>query len=187
MKKKILLLSICFFFLFANLLNAGELTIKVTKKATIDSTNSSDYGRLLFKFDLPSQLKKSFIDYAEIVLKTEPDISNARLVALFAYPLTKNWEENNVSWNSPWTSEGGDYIDSLGFSGLLLKSKDYRIALDITEIVRLWVNKSLSNYGLILFPLEPEYSLKLLHHPDLSENVDAEVRIFYTGKDKKLK
>lgn len=184
MRKKILLLVGCSFFLFASFLNGAELNIEVTKTATIDSTNSSAYGRLLFKFELPSHLEKSSIDYAELIFKAEPNISNTRLVVLSAYPLTRDWEENNVSWNSPWTDEGGDYIDTLGLSGLLLKSKDYKIALDITEILRLWVDNSLSNYGLILIPLEPEYSLKLLHHPDLSDDVDAKVRIFYTMKVK---
>ncbi len=185
MEKKVLLLVICFFFLFAAFLNGAELKIEVIKTATIDSTNKSFYGRLLFKFDLPSQLEEGFIDYAEIIFKSEPNMSNARTVVLGAYPLTRDWEENDVAWDSPWTDEGGDYIDSLGLSGLLLKSKDYRIALDITQIVRLWVKKSLSNYGLVLIPLESEYSLKLLHHPDLPDDVNAEVRIFFTAKEKK--
>jgi len=187
MKK--ILSSISIFLLLTSLVNSAEVTIPVSQTAVICSGFDSNYGRLLFKFDLPKELDSAFIDYSEIIFKAEPEpsYSNAKLIVIAAYPLSRDWSADNVSWTSPWTNPGGDYIDSIYCSALLFKSEDYQIGLDITPLVRLWIDNSLSNYGLILLPLGSDCSLKLSRHSSLENNANALVKIYYTPPDRKLR
>jgi len=187
MKKIILLISILL--LLTSLLNSAELTIPVSQTAVICSGFDSNYGRLLFKFDLPKELDSAFIDYSEIIFKAEPEpsYSNAKLIVIGAFPLSRDWSVDYVFWSAPWLNPGGDYIDSIYCSALLLKSDDYEIGLDITQIVRLWGENSLFNYGLILMSLGSECPFKFSHHSSLEKNANAEVKIYYTPPDRKLR
>jgi len=187
MKK--ILLSISIFLLLTSLVNSAEVTIPVSQTAVICSGFDSNYGRLLFKFDLPKELDSAFIDYAEIVFKAEPEPSyaDAKLVVVGAFPVTNDWTADNVTWSLPWSNPGGDYIDSIYDSALLLKSDGYEIGLDITQITRLWAEKSLSNYGLILLAVDPDCFLKLSHHSSFEKNGNVEVKIYYTPPDRKLR
>jgi hypothetical protein len=178
----IFLIAISLFTFLGFSVQAAQLNISVSQTATIDLTNS-DAGRLLFKFDLPQELSKGFIDYAELIFKSEPEPSSSNRVIISGFPLTKSWDEKSVSWTNPWTTGGGDYLDTIMATCLNPKQKTRLTSLDITEIVRMWVEEIIPNYGLILMDADRvDGKLKLQQSPKLPEGIKAQVRIFYTPR-----
>ncbi len=65
------------------------------------------------------------------------------------YRLTKNWNESNVSWNSPWSKKGGDFATQAlaSSSNSSLKTwEDY----DVGSAVKDMVENSGNNYGFLI-------------------------------------
>ena len=182
-RMRIFLITVSFFIFLSLGVQAAQLNITVSQTATIDSTNS-DAGRLIFKFDLPEELSKGFIDYAELVFKSKPELLSSHSVIISGFPLTKSWDEENVSWTNPWTTGGGDYLDTIMATCLNPKQKTRLTSLDITQIVRMWVEEKIPNYGLILMDADRvDGKLKLQQSLKLPEGTKAQVRIFYTPKE----
>jgi len=178
---KLLLIAALFIVCFSFSVQSAQVTIPVTNGATIDST-SSDAGRLLFKFALPQELDGACIDYAELLFEVKPEPSSTRRIVIGGFALNKDWDARSISWTEPWTSDGGDYIDTLMATCLNSKEEKRLTSLDITEIVRLWVEEKVSNFGLILMDSDRENGkLKLQQSSILPEGVKAQVRVFYTA------
>jgi len=98
-----------------------------------------------------------------------------------AFPVTRSWETAGLSWSDGWTNSGGDYADTIYSSCLIRSSTDRVTRIDITDIVQMWVDGTLTNHGLIVMPLEDsERFLKLHTSPNLPPNVEAKVKVFYT-------
>lgn len=184
--KKFLLISVVLVIISFTLdAQAAEVTVSVTQAATIDS-QCLDAGRLLFKFDLPKELNGAFIDYAEVIFKAEPIPVSSRRAVIGGFPLSNDWNESSVSWNYPWSSDGGDYVDTIMASCLVSDSEQRLTSLDVTEILRLWVEKKISNFGLILMDLDrADGKLKLQETTMLPQGAKAQVRVFYTGPEVK--
>ena len=178
----IFLIAISLFTFLSFGIQAAQLNIPVSHTATIDSI-SSDAGRILLKFDLPEELDKAFIDYAEVFFKAEPNPSSTHRVVISGFPLTRSWDKQTVSWSSPWTNDGGDYVDTIMVTCLDSKQESKLTSLDITGIVRLWIEEEISNFGLILMDSDREDGkLKLQESSKLPEDIKAQVRIFYTPR-----
>ncbi|MFQ6002927.1 MAG: DNRLRE domain-containing protein [Candidatus Zixiibacteriota bacterium] len=181
MKKKMILLSFLFLLAFSVIANSAFWEASVTQVATISPNQSSDFGRLLFRFDLPDQLNGVTIDYAELVFTATADTGESYICLMGAYPLTKSWEPANISWSEGWTTAGGDFTDTIYTSCLIGSSTERLTRIDITDIVQMWVQGTISNYGLIVMPLEDSGRFLKLHtNPKFPPNVKAKVRIFYT-------
>ncbi|MCK4294016.1 MAG: tandem-95 repeat protein [Planctomycetes bacterium] len=63
------------------------------------------------------------------------------------YRLTSDWSETTVTWNSPWTSPGGDYDDTVVVAGDCTATGLRTI--DITEFVQAWSDGT-ANCGILL-------------------------------------
>lgn len=181
MKKKIILLSFLMLLAFFATANSAYWETAVTQAGTISPNLSSAFGRLLFKFDLPEQLNVVTIDYAELVFIATPDTGRSYICLMGAYPLTKNWASANLSWSDGWTTPGGDFTDTIYSTCLIRSSQDRVTRMDITDIVQMWVDGTLTNHGLIMMPLEDSNRFLKLHtNPQLPPGVKAKVRIFFT-------
>jgi hypothetical protein len=153
----------------------------VTQVGTLSPSQNSDYGRLLFKFDLPEQLSGVSIDYAELRFTATPDTGTSHICLMGAFPVTRSWEPANLSWSSGWNSAGGDYIDTIYSSCVIRTSTDRLTRADITEIVQMWVDGTLTNNGVILMPLEDAGRFMKLHDSNgFPLGVKAKVRVLYT-------
>lgn len=183
--KKIILFSLLLLLAFSVTANSAVWQTSVTQVATISPNPSSDFGRLLFKFDLPEQLNGVTIDYAELIFSATPDTGNSYICLMGAYPLTKSWESANLSWSFGWTTPGGDFADTIYSSCLIGSSTERLSRLDITDIVQMWVDGSLTNYGLLIMPLEDsDRFLKLHTNPQLPPGTKVKVKIFFTAPAK---
>lgn len=180
MKRTRILLIAVSFILFAALgVESAQLTIPVTQTATVDSL-SKDSGSLLFKFDLPEELNGAFIDYAELLFRLEPEPSTSHRLVLAGFPLKKDWNEDNLSWNEISSA----YVDTLMATCLISREDEPPTWLDITEIVRLWVEQKIANFGVVLMDLDrPDGKLKLEQSSHFPEGIKAQVRIFYTARE----
>jgi len=63
------------------------------------------------------------------------------------YRVTSDWSESTVTWNSPWTSPGGDYDDTVVVDGDCTATGLRTI--DITEFVQAWSDWA-ANFGIVL-------------------------------------
>ena len=186
MKRKSVFLTILIVLAFSLAANSAYWESPVKQVASISPKLSSQFGRLLFKFDLPQQLDGVIIDYAELVFTATPDTGSGYICLMGAYPVTKDWKSDNLSWSEAWTNTGGDYADSIYSTGVIRTSTDRPTRMDITDIVQMWADGDLANYGLILMPLEDlGRFLKLHTTPGLPEGAKAKVRVYFTpeGKD----
>jgi hypothetical protein len=185
MKKKIILLSFLMLLAFFITANSAYWEATVTQAGTISLNPSSGFGRLLFKFDLPEQLNGVTIDYAELVFIATPDTGRSYICLMVAYPLTKKWESANLSWSDGWTNPGGDFADTIYSTCLIRSSTEHPTRMDITDIVQMWVDGTLTNHGLIMMPLEDSNRFLKLHtNPQWSPDVKTKVRIFFTAPPK---
>lgn len=85
------------------------------------------------------------------------DISEAKLslrnagrvsLDISIFRLTSDWQENDVSWNYPWSTPGGDYDNSLQIDGTL--NGAVVTDFDIKPIVEKWVKENLPCYGVLI-------------------------------------
>jgi hypothetical protein len=153
----------------------------ITQWGVISPHPNSVSGRILVKFSLPEQLNGAFIDYAELTFTATPDTGSSYICLLGAFPVTKSWESGVVSWSGGWDNAGGDYIESTYACSLIRTSPDQPTRIDVSEIVSMWVDGTIPNYGLIIMPLEDSNRFFELHSTaGLPANIMAKVRIFFS-------
>jgi hypothetical protein len=169
--------TLCSSFAFSD----NRIDIEVSNVAVLVPPNDSLSSRLLFKFELPSQLDDKRIDFAEIVFYAKIDTLSKHSGLFGEYPVTTDWNKAGVSWSNPWTTAGGDYNDSLCEIGLVKAKGDGRIRFNITHLVEKWVHESVPNYGIIIIPLEDHRQItELLHPASFPQGVFAKVTIFFS-------
>lgn len=68
------------------------------------------------------------------------------------YALERDWQENSVTWNSPWQSPGGAFSEPPVFINTNT-TKNVWEEFDVTDEVKAIINNSKPNYGFIVtFP-----------------------------------
>ena len=71
-----------------------------------------------------------------------------------AYQISRDWSENLVTWNSPWTSVGGDYVNSVSSSVVNISNSYINpIRYDVTKIIQAHATqeiKDVSKKGILI-------------------------------------
>jgi chitodextrinase len=69
-----------------------------------------------------------------------------------AYKLTRDWGETTSSWNSPWTTPGGDFEATADAQAPKQSSAAAPCwyAFDVTARVQAWINNPSDNYGWLI-------------------------------------
>ena len=134
---------------------AQPVALNVSQLALIspgDRNPDSSVGpRVLLKFDLPEEfrgreLRSAWVEF-EMQFPLERDDST---LVLRICPLTRNWEEGEVNWSSPWETPGGDFADSLGQTYFTQAGLSRQNRIDVTEIYNLYAGGIIGDHGLIL-------------------------------------
>ena len=138
-----------------------KVTVEPGKVTVITSPVESRDTRILVYFDLPQDLleMKSIYGYSSAVLICEAQVTDAEIGELYILPVTTDWKsKGSISWGSPWSNPGGDYSVEHSISSVALISEDGKkeIKIDVTDIVRMWIDGTLKNRGLIIMPLKDE-------------------------------
>ena len=161
--------SICFLvlFFFAPFLMATVVNLSPSKDTFLDQNGpTTNYGsqthievyprigstasrRVIIHFDLSSIPSGSVINSATLKLTETATYGSTRTIAV--HKLTTSWSEASATWNSPWTTTGGDYnatastTTSISWTGVL-KTDNWTLTSDVNS----FVNGGATNYGWLL-------------------------------------
>jgi len=153
---------------------AEEVTVQVTKVALAKPDTLAYPNKILLKFDLPSVLSKSRIDYAELHFKAEFD-TTLKFMGIMVHPVTSDWVEDSILSDQDVT------YDKAKLSFVAVRQETLDAKLDITKMIKAWVKGSLPNKGIILRSMDkPNEALSIT---PISPEMKAEVQIFYTGPE----
>jgi hypothetical protein len=109
--------------------------------------------RGLLKFDLSSIPANAVISSATLYLY-EQDNKTGQTTHI--YRVASDWNEDTVTWRS-WNLFGGDFDISTSYYSYIPDQKDCLLTLDITNLVREWVNGTYNNYGVMLYSTGPNH------------------------------
>ena len=90
------------------LVQAEEVTVKVTKVALVKPDTLAYPNKVLLKFDLPAVLSKSRIDYAQLNFKAQFD-STLEFMGIMVHPVTSDWVEDAILPDQQVTYEKRSY------------------------------------------------------------------------------
>ncbi len=116
--------------------------------------------RTLLKFSLTSATDMDLTATTLSVKLTVERLSITTPLVLQFYRLTKEWEQNNVTWSenkndTAWTSPGGDYTTTDSFT-VTVNPGDTEIILTDAQIrpfITYWKANTAENYGFIIVPI----------------------------------
>ena len=118
-------------------------------------------SRGVIRFDLSDIPANATITSARLYLYEMSAKSN---LVVYVYRITGNWTENTVTWDFPWTSNGGDFDSSVAYALFIPGQQDCSITLELTGLVQDWADEIYPNYGILLNAVGPspfiEYATK---------------------------
>ncbi len=168
-------------FVLAGSVNAGVVSIPITKAVPVASVDSTKVEKYLVKFDLSSIPQGSTIDLVEMNLKVEVD-TGKKYVDLAIFPVTGDWSEDAILLTENQVS----YTDTILTTETIDATTGKIVDLNITRIVTEWFKGTLPNKGLMIAPLEDDFDIKNLSaFSGVLQNVVAEAKIFYTAPEVK--
>ncbi len=132
--------------------------------------------RGLIKFDLSSIPSNATINGATLYLYEKDNKSDQ---TTYVYRVTSSWSESTVTWLT-WTLLGGDFDNSISYFTFLPNQKDCMLTLDITNLVRLWVNGTYPNHGLILYSTGLNHKITYVTKEDAIVSQRPKLDIVYT-------
>lgn len=114
----------------------------------IVKTESGKLRRVLLQFDLGTIPSTALISSATLSLYAY-DVKDGN-ATINARKITTAWSENSVTWNSPWSSNGGDFGPVVDSEEFVKDIEGNWNSWDITSLATDWKNSPSSNYGVLL-------------------------------------
>jgi hypothetical protein len=108
------------------------------------------------RFDLSSIPPGSSVTNATLYIY-ESDSKQDQVT--YIYKVTSAWDENSVTWISPWINPGGDFDNSRAYVSFFPIQKNCTLTIDLTDLVQEWINGS-PNYGFLLYSTGPNHILR---------------------------
>jgi hypothetical protein len=143
--------------------NYGSDTTMTVKSWTAGPNNRN--GRSVVQFDISMIPQGSTITSATLSLYASTVPGSTR--TYYAHRITTSWAEGTVTWDSPWTTAGGDYADST--VSTTTPALAGWMSWDITTDVSDFIAATYSNYGWLI--------------KDGTENGSNLATTFYTRED----
>jgi hypothetical protein len=134
--------------------HAKNAIVTAIESDAIVSPSNPRETRVLLYFELPEEILRPevIIDFA--VLSLSVGIKDAVMGQIEVLPLMTAWTElDNVGWFVPWSQPGGDCTsDGYAASSYVLREAQGIVAIpiDITGIVRSWLEGEFGNNGLLI-------------------------------------
>ncbi|MFQ5471034.1 MAG: DNRLRE domain-containing protein [Gammaproteobacteria bacterium] len=100
----------------------------------------------LIEFDLSSIPTDASVSSATLGLYLEKEPNNPQMVDVHA--IQTSWLENNVTWQTPWTSNGGDYTNTVIDTQTVSVVNFYQ--WNVLNTVIGWLATPSTNHGLLL-------------------------------------
>lgn len=126
---------------------ARQNFLSITELAVITG-GDPEISRVVLKFDLSNIVQNNNLDYAEIQFPSF-SVVGGEAMTVQGFRLVTDWDEETVTWDSPWETPGGDY-DTTDHVAFRCGPRDtFGLHLDITDVVRPLFEGN-PNYGFIL-------------------------------------
>jgi hypothetical protein len=128
---------------------------------------NADQLRSVLKFDL-SALAGYPVQSARLYVYVDSRTGAPDAHELRAYEVTKPWAEGTVTWNAPWATPGGDYVEpAAAATPLSPAGVGHWVTLDVTALAQKWAADAAANNGVILRARNtPNYSIYHLFSKD---------------------
>jgi len=128
---------------------ADSLRVEINNGAYLLNADSSK-GRLLLKFNLPSELSGAEIAFAELLVPLIAFIPDSSMLAVECHPLLTSWNEE-VMWDDLGDTLSPDDVSDNGHRFSTSSEGNQEAYFNITDFIRDWQDSTLVNNGLILY------------------------------------
>jgi hypothetical protein len=111
---------------------------------------ANDTSRSVLRFDLTGQNIAYGLESAKLRMYVDAYGGGGSTANLAAYPLTRDFVENTVTWNTPWAKKGGDYAPGPVSKPITKADVGKFVELDVTPFALSWFRNPATNYGVML-------------------------------------
>lgn len=119
---------------------------------TLTATAGSSHPLIVFK--LPGDLDRASIIQADLKVTKKSGNASQPGRTLAVHRITRDWTKN-ATWTSPWTTPGGDYVDTPAASVVIDPGSgafNGAYVWRIDSLVQAWSNDATQNFGVLLKP-----------------------------------
>ena len=158
----------------------SEMNIPITEYAIIAPHGRPLELTILVSIPLPDTLSTMTILHAEIICAIAPHNESDSTFELVIYPVGISWDPDEVTWDNSWQELGGNLIDSLvAFHSINIADEGLK-NLDVTDIVRRWLDESYANNGIaVKAPADMNHRFRVIPRNEDSGEL-AILRILYS-------
>ncbi len=109
------------------------------------SLNGSEKSHTIIDFNLAS------IPAGSTIVDAKLSICNVcrNDVSVILNPMLKNWDEQLVTWNSPWTTPGGDYNSAVSVNATLV-GRALLTEINVTTLIQFLYNGNYEGCGMLI-------------------------------------
>lgn len=96
----------------------------------------------------------------------------------YLYRLTSPWSEEFATWDSPWSTPGGDIDASQVYASFYPNQTSCMLEIDLTQLVQEWVDGR-PNYGFLLYSTGPNHILRYSSKENAATGEHPKLEITY--------
>lgn len=128
---------------------ADENIVEINSAMVIHSPDNGDF-RILMRPEIQFPDTTMGVDRAFLNLTASPQTDDTTFISIRLHAITTDWDPGNVSWDSPWVGEGGDYDSVFYAEKMITLPENQEIRIDFTDLCMRWVDGRLPYYGFLL-------------------------------------
>jgi hypothetical protein len=137
------------FLFLTGLALADETNVAVNSATVIQPQDNSDF-RILMMPEIQFPDTAIVVDRAFLNLRVSPETDDTTFISIRLHAITRNWDAENVDWDSPWTGGGGDYDSVFYAEKMITLPEEQEISIDVTDLCMRWADGRLPYYGFLL-------------------------------------
>ncbi|RKX20084.1 MAG: hypothetical protein DRP26_02310 [Candidatus Zixiibacteriota bacterium] len=145
----VVILAPLFLFVFMGFAAGDENIVGIENATVIQDPGNGDYHILMrpeLEFpDTTIDISRAFFDF-----EISPQTEDTTFISIRLYPITVDWDAENVSWDFPWSEPGGNFDEVFYGEFLIVSPSEQHIRLDITDLCMRWADGRLPYYGFLL-------------------------------------
>ena len=130
----------------------SEIEVPITEFAIIAPPGNPHDLTVLISAPIPESLTTKAILHAEIICNVNPVVESDSSIEIAVFPIAVSWDPNETVWENSWEEMGGNLIDSLMTLHGIYTPGGGLSNLDVTDIIRRWIDGSYANNGIAIKP-----------------------------------
>lgn len=167
---------------FGQCLALDSLIININRAAFLTNPEDNTDSRMFVQFNLPSSLDTSkYITYAELRFGLAESRANTRPLNVKVCPITREWVPERLQWNGVWTNPGGDFLDSIGASGVIPQDGRSPRKIEVSHLLMQYVRGNIPNFGFVIKQTGLIRQSFVPTHFNANDNIIAQLAIYYVN------